>query len=410
MMKMRKIVLLSVLFVSSGTLLTMEKPQGPMNAEWFYSQQNPFKIANALHQDRKWKDAEDEYNQKLSENVGNEYDQEMAKLNLAACMMAQRKSTEHWSSFDSLIGINKEKQLSSDVLQDKKNKKSVLIRTDLVGIGDIAHFLETAHQLKQRTDWDVTVSIRPFLKGTFSNVVKAYGCHLISEKDEQPQTDYTTHIIGLLGHLTMDPAATKPGKILLEAPERAMKVVKEQVDSVEKDKTLAVIFAGEDRPATLIGGKQLPRNQKDHGRQINPTAFQSLLKKHPKLVVMDCGTPSSRVAVDGAQHMVIAKEEQAFDTYVALAALMKVKANKEIIVFAADQGPANLFARALDPEGQKCMAFIIPNPSEYDVRMEGDGAEYLQMISDCLVVKSESSEVNDQVAALEKALQKIIID
>jgi hypothetical protein len=323
-------------------------------------------------------------------------------------MMAQRKSTKHWSSFDSLIGINKEKQLSSDVLQDKKNKKSVLIRTDLVGIGDIAHFLETAHQLKQRTDWDVTVSIRPFLKGTFSNVVKAYGCNLISEKDEQPQTDYTTHIIGLFGHLTMDPAATKPGKILLEAPERAMKAVKEQVDSVEKDKILAVIFAGEDRSATLIGGKQLPRNQKDHGRQINPTAVQLLLKKHSNLVLMDCGTPSSRVAVDKGQHMVIAKEEQAFDTYVALAALMR--SDKKIIALAADQGPSNVFARALDPEGQKRMAFIIPNPSEYDMRIEGEGADYLQMISDCLVVKSESSEVNDQVAALEKALQKIIID
>jgi len=146
MVKICKKLLLPMLLVSSGMLVAMEQQQGPMNAEWFYAQNNPFKTANELHQDRKWQDAETEYNQKLSEDVGSEYDQKMAKLNLAACLMAQRKPTEHWSNFDALIGIPQEKQLSPQALTDKENKKSVLVRTDQVGIGDIVHFLETTNE------------------------------------------------------------------------------------------------------------------------------------------------------------------------------------------------------------------------------------------------------------------------
>ncbi len=123
--------------------------------------------------------------------------------------------------------------------------------------------------------------------------------------------------------------------------------------------------------------------------------------------MLDCGTPSSRVTVSEEQkhqYMVIPNEEQPFDTVVALARIMS--ANKKIIALAADQGPSNVFARSLDSEGQKRMVFVIPNAKEYDMRMEGKNAEYQQMISDCLVVKSNSPKVEDQVVALEKALKK----
>jgi hypothetical protein len=414
MMKSYNKLCLSGLLIFSGMLIAMEKPQGPMNAEWFYAQDNPFKVANDLHQERKWCEAEGEYNKKLKEGVGSQYDQDMARLNLAACQMAQRKPSEHWSSFDAVIGIPQEQRLSDDVLIDTKNEKSVLVRTDQVGIGDIVHFMETTHQLKtMHPKWNVTVSVRPFLKNTLSDVIKGYGCELISEKDEQPKTDYITHIMGLFGHLKMDPAATKPDKIVLTAPERAVNVVNEQINSIlaQKNKMVLVGFAGEKRPATLIGGRQLPHNNADYGRDIHPNAFQLLLKKHPNVVLMDCGTPISRVPVDekcNDQYKVIVKEEQAFDTIVALAGIMST--NKKILALAADQGPSNVFARALNKEGQKRMAFIIPNPGEYDMRMEGEGSQYTQMISDCLVLKSKSTEVQNQLAVLEKALEMMTTD
>lgn len=400
--------ILSVLSISSGMLISMQQ-QGPMNAEWFYAQNHPFSAANALHQERQWEQAEVEYEQILKEGDGTEYDQKMAKLNLAACLMAQQKPTEHWGSFDALIGIPQEKQLSVDAVECGPVKKSVLVRTDQVGIGDIVHFLETANILKKRTGWDVTVSVRPFLKGTISNVVSYYGCELISEKDEQPNTDYTTHIVGLLGHLQLKPAETKPS-MLLHAPDRAMNAVQEQLkDALAQGKTVVVGFAGEDRQATLIGGKKLPLSVTDYGRQINPTALQLLLKKNPNIVFVDCGTPSSRVPVDKErknQYMLVAKEEQPFDTLVALAVEMSL--NKKILGIAADQGPSNVFARSLDKDGQQRMAFIIPNPGQYDMRMEGAGEQYQQMISDCLVVKSKSFDVNDQVLAIEQALQEMM--
>jgi hypothetical protein len=400
----------SFLTISCGSLIAMEQKKGPMNAEWFYAHNNPYKTANDLHQERRWKEAATDYEQKLRNKIGTEYDQEMAQLNLAACLMAQQQPTEHWGSFDALIGIDEEQRLSQEKvdLLAKNGKKSILVRTDQVGIGDIAHFLQTTRELKKRCkDCQVTVSVRPFLKNTISNVVKGYGCDVISEKDAQPKTDYTTHIIGLLGHLKMNPAQTKP-EIILDAPDRAMKVVNEQVKAVlDQGKTVAVVFAGEDRQATLIGGKQLPRNKEAHGRQISPAAFSLLLKKNPNLVLLDCGTKDSRVTVDENQkhqYMVIPNEEQPFDTVVALARIMSV--NKKIIALAADQGPSNVFARSLDSQAQKRMAFIIPNAKEYDVRMEGKNTEYQQMISDCLVLKSNSAKLEDQVAVLEKALQK----
>ncbi|HSC25052.1 MAG TPA: hypothetical protein VLB80_02445 [Candidatus Babeliales bacterium] len=413
-MKSVKVILLSIMFISNVILYAMGQ-QGPMNAEWFYADTNPFKSANDVHQKRLWKDAALLYRQFLHDNVGSEYDKEMAKLNLAACLMAQREATNYWSSFDVLLGIEEKQRLSVEKINSTNNKgdkKSVLVRTDQVGIGDIVHFLETVHQLKKGTNWDITVSVRPFLQSTLSNVVKDYGCALMSEKDKQPETDYITHIMGLYGHFEMDPTATKPEKVLLMAPERANGVVAQEVNAIlAQGKVLGVVFLGEDRSATLIGGKQLPRDKKNHGRQMTSESFQELLKNNKNLVLMDCGTKDSRITVgkdQQQQYMVLPKEEQPFDAVIALARIMSL--NKKIVGFGADQGPTNVFTRALDPEAQKRMSFIIQNPEEYDMRMEGDGSEYTQMISDCNVFKSDSLSPEDQAAVLQKALNKMMAE
>jgi len=395
--------------MSSGMLDGAE--QGPMNAMWFYNQNNPYKQANELHQDRKWKDAADRYKQILDANAGDDYDQNMAKLNLAACSMAQRQSTEHWSSFDVVLGIPEQERISLEQIDNahSKEEKVVLVRTDKVGIGDIFHFFSTAHELKKRTGWNVVVSVRNFLKGPLSDAAEGYGLKLVGERDEQPKAHHTTHIIGLLGLLKMDPADMAPEKVMFAAPERAMIAVDQQISPVlAQGKTLAVVFLGENRQATLIGGKQLPRDITKHGRHLSSEPFKVLLRKHPELVLMDCGGKDSRVAIDEDQqnqYMVIPEEQQPFDTTLALALAMNV--NKKIIGFGADNGPTNVLARALNKAAQRRMALIIPNggkeTGEYDMRMEGEGSVYTQMISNCSVYKCETPV--DQTEVIEKAYQ-----
>ncbi len=396
------LLLLTSLFVG-GLAYGMEG--GAMNAEWFYAPENAFKAANELHQNREWQEASEKYKQLLEDQVGDSYDQEMARLNLSACLMAQRKSTKHWGSFDALVGVPEAQRISRKNVKnaDQDGAKKVLVKTDNVGIGDIFHFLKAAQVLKQQTGWDVTVSVRNFLKDTLSDAMKAYSLGLVGEKDEQPTTDYTTHLIGLLGHLKMDPALMAPEEVMFTAPERAVNVVAHQIDPVlQQGNSLAVVFLGEDRQATLIGGKQLPRNNKKHGRHLFSEPFKRLLKKHPELTLMDCGGPSSRVAIDEgqeAQYMVIPDEDQPFDTIVALARIMSV--TKGMVGLAADNGPTNVFTRSLDTEAQERMALIIPNAEEYDMRMEGDGEKYKQMISNCLVYKCRTPE--DQIGVVDRA-------
>jgi hypothetical protein len=400
------------LLVLSGMLIAMEEQQqGPMNAEWFYGD-NAFKAANEFHQSQQWFNAEQEYCAGLIEDdMTSEYDRSMAHLNFAACRMAQGKESLSWRFFDNLIGIAGEYRLSRGRINSagKEDKKTVLVKTNVVGIGDIFHFLLTAYELKKRTGWNVIVSVRDFLKETLRDAVQGYGLILIGEKDEQPKTDYTTHIIGLLGHLNMHPAATNPEKVMFTAPERAMNVVAEQVDSVlRQGKNLMAVFAGEDRQATFIGGKQLPRDTTKHGRHLTSEPFNRLLKKYPNLMLMDCGTSNGRVVIDEKQrnqYMILAQEERAFDTTIALARIMSYQKirhqKKEIVCIGADQGPANVFARSLDSDAQKRMAFIIPNAQESDMRMQGVGLMYKHMLSDCWVYKCQTPQ--DQGLMIEMA-------
>ncbi len=253
--------LLPIMCISSAVLNGAEQSQGPMNAQWFYDKNNPYKKANDLHQDRKWKDAAKEYGLILSVKRTDKYNCNMAKLNLAACLMAQGKPTEHWKSFDALLAIPKEKRLPKKIFSGSEQllEKMVLVRTDKVGIGDIFHFLEAANVLKKRTFCHVILSVRDFLKGTLAGTAEAYGFGLVGEKEEPSKTDYVTHIIGLLGHLGLDPARTAPERVMLTAPERAMVAVAQQIDPVlAQGKILARVNVGENRSATLIGGRQLP--------------------------------------------------------------------------------------------------------------------------------------------------------
>lgn len=402
---MKKVLLLTSIL--SAALINAAQQQGPMNAEWFYDQHNPYHTANALHQERKWKEAENEYEKLLIANHGNDYDKKMAELNLAACQMAQRKESSHWKAFDELITIPSDKRISTDLINaaKSKEKKSILIQTHQVGIGDIFHFLKGAEELKKRTDWNVIISVPNFLKPRIADAAQEYDIQLVGARDEQPKTDHITHIIGLLGHLNIKPIDMAPAKAMFTSPDEASQAVNTHINSfLQKGKTLAVLFLGEDRQATLIGGRQLPHDKTHHGRHLSSEAFNTLLKNNPNLTIIDCGSKESRLNIDKEytnQYTVLPQENTPFDTTVALALAMNT--NENIIGFAADQGPSNVFARALTKEAQRRMAFIIPNAQnrtgEYDMRMEGNGNQYIQMISNCLVYKCQNPDEQTAVVA-----------
>jgi hypothetical protein len=132
-----------------------------------------------------------------------------------------------------------------------------------------------------------------------------------------------------------------------------------------------------------------------------------LLQKHPELVIIDCGTKASLLTVDEDkkdQYQQLTAEKKPFDTILALALAMNV--NKKIIAIGADNGPTNVFARALNKEAQRRMALIVPN--ECDMRMEGEGDVYKQSISDCRVYKCGTPA--NQTAVIEKAYQDMTAD
>lgn len=401
---MKRSTLLLALGASSALLQGAEQStKGPMDSHWFYDKNNPYNEANELHQERDWKSAEDTYTQLLVGEAGDEYDQANARVNLAACSWAQNKPHRGWDGLDTVLGIPKELQISKEKIKNAKNeeKKSILIRTDKIGIGDIFHFVKAGDELKKRTGWDVIISIPNFLKSPLSGATTQYGLKVVGARDEQPTTTYTTHLVALLGHLKMDPASVIPEKPLYTPTARAINAVNHQIKPIlAQDKKIGVVFLGENRQATLIGGKQLPRDTKNHGRHLDSKPFMELLKNHPELILMDCGTPASRLTVDEDKKdrcMQLAAEEEPFDTIIALAFAMSM--NKKIIALGADNGPTNVFARALNQDAQRRMAFIIPG--ECDMRTEGSGAVYKQSISHCPIYRCQTPA--DQTQVIENA-------
>jgi hypothetical protein len=398
-----KIYALTVLTVFLSTLCdAAEQKKGPMNPDWFYGQ-NVYMAANLLHQNEQWEGAEKLYKELLQENAGDEYDQANAMINLAACSWAQRKATNGWKAFDDLIDIEKKQLLCPRIIENakEKEKKSVLIKTNQVGIGDIFGFMEAAKELKNRTDWDITLAVPHFLKSSLAGVDKAYNIHIIGTNDEQPKVDCITHIISLPGHLELHPSSLIPEKVVLTPSESAQADVNQQLAPfLSTGKTIAAVFLGEDRAATLIGGKQLPRDQKKHGRHLDSEPFMKLLSENPDLVLIDCRTKASQIKVDDdkkSRCVPLAAEREAFDTVVALAAAMNN--HKNIVAFGADNGPTNVFIRALSKEAQKRMAIIIP--AQCDMRTEGPGNVYKQSISECNIYKC--GEPKNQAAVIAQA-------
>lgn len=182
-------------------------------------------------------------------------------------------------------------------------------------------------------------------------------------------------------------------------------------------KKLGVVFLGEDRGATLMGGKKLPHNPKEHGRHLDARAFEPLLKKHEDLILIDCNSSKSHIQFDDddkdnlvmsaefEKRVVTLPEEQTpFDSIMALGRVVSVD-RPNYVGFGSDNGPTNVFGRSLTKKAQNRFAFIIPNPEEYDMRMEGDGDSYTQMISDCRVYKCSAPD--QQEATIEKAFNDI---
>ena len=401
------------------------KEKGPMNSDWFYSGIPPHDKAIALFEKRKWKEAEDEFD-KVKDKIPNSpmhkmsreeimYTKHMCRMQKAICRAARNKSSEDWASFDFLIGIQKQKQISYEMIASGKLRDSrVLVREDLVGIGDDSHFIEVINILQQRTGCHAIFYIRDFLKPTFQCVADAYGFELIGTSEPQPETDYITHIIGLLGHLKLLPSQTAPARVVLTTPERAMVAVAQQIDPlIAAGKRPVMVYRGDKRKATFIGGKECPHDPAKHGRHLDSIAFEILLRNHPDAVLIDCGDEERGSAVLVAKdqldrYVKLASEEQAFDTTIALAALMNDRPT--MVGFGADTGGTNVFIRALLKRVQKeRMALIIPDASEengdYEWRMEGfkKGKKYTQMISECTVYKCDKSE--DQAQVIEEAYQ-----
>jgi hypothetical protein len=382
--------------------------KSPMNAQWFSDTTNPYKNANDLIQKQDWQEAERLYALSLEQNLGDEYDQSMARLNMASCHMAQRKASSHWKSFDDVIGIPKEKQLPNTIDSSLTNK-NVVVRTDLVGIGDIVHFFAAAEILKQKTGAQVTIALRKFLIPTLVLSAQKRALDLVDEKNNPSEYDYETHIVGLLGHLALSPSCMAPEKPLTMDCQKGFITLFELIaPHIENNKKIVGLFLGEKRQATLIGGRLLPENQQDAGRELQSASFEELLKANREVVILDCGTKDSRLNVLTNQERVLTlpDEDKPFDSVMLFAHYMNKVDEGQIVCFAADQGPSNVFSRALTKKAQNNMAFIIPNAQARDMRMQGEGDKYRQMISNCWVYVSKGLDQETQVVDL--AYQEMI--
>ncbi len=396
---------LAWLLLSTGSIFSMESNKvNPLDAKWFYDAGAPYAKANQLYQDKKWKEAEKEYLACVNSGKLSLDDQARVELNLASCQMAQRKQSRFWKGFDKCA---KYSNMLPESIQNVKRDDTILVHSDQkIGIGDIFHFFETLNRLKQETGAAVTFSTRDFLKSALQSAADMYNIALIGSEDAQPQTTYQTHLIGLIGHLNMFPKYLQPEKAIFLPEENAIIRVKNQVDPLlDAGNTLAIVYLGEDRQATLIGGKELPHDPQVHGRHLDSKPFGLLLAKYPNLHLIDCGNDKSKLQLEDRKDRVseLIAEKKPFDTHMALARVMS-KVKKGLMVgFGADNGPTHVFTRSLDIDAQESFAYIIPE--DYDMRMEGEGEKYKQMLSNCWVYKCKTPE--DQAVVIEEAFEDL---
>ena len=403
-----RLLLTMALFVGSYAY-GMEKKASPMNAEWFYDNEDDlYSLPNGYLQNKKWSEAEELYDAILSHIKPSErekYNHHMAALNLASAQMAQRKPSEHWETFGKLCGIASERRLTKERLAELQAGAdgTVVVRSNLVGIGDIAHFLPVIPMLKKAGVKDVRLAVRGFMHSPLRGPSEAYGMPLIDEKEADEVEGDHTHLLALYGLLRLSPSDLRCEKAIYTTTETALGKIRESMDR-HADKKIAIVFLGEDRAATLIGGKQLPHDPKEHGRGLNARAFEQLLKEKPTLLLLDCNPEKSRISFDGEEHANLAMssdyqerviplpaEDEPFDSVIALGLIWNKEEGK-FVGFAGDNGPPNLFSHTLTKEAQRRLAFIIPNGDEYDMRMEGNGDSYTQMLSHCRVYRCTNPE------------------
>lgn len=412
------IVLTIALICASSALYGMER-EGAMNADWFYDESILYAAPNSYLQEKSWEEAETVYKVMLEEDSRRGYDQNMAALNLACAQMAQGKASEHWKAFGKLCGIAPDRLLTEKDLtrltsekegkEEEEESRTVIIRSDQVGIGDIAHFLPVVKKLKETGVKDVRLALRGFMHKPMQGPSKAYGVPLINEKELDEVKGHQTHLVALYGLLKVRPQDLACEEPIYTTQEKALGKIQEAITPHESKK-IAIVFLGENRPATLIGGKQLPRDKEAYGRELDAQAFERLLRKNPDMLLLDCNPEESRITFEGEENnlrmsaefkdrvLALSPEDEPFDSVIALGLIWN-KDEERLVGFAADNGPPNLFARTLTKDAQRRFAFIIPNSQEYDVRMEGEGKKYTQMLSHCRVYKCDRPEEQADVIA-----------
>ena len=249
-----RLLLTITLSIGSCAYAMEEQPPNPMDDRWFYSKDHPYATANKLVQQRQWKQAEKNYLELLAERAGSEQDQDKAALNLASAQMAQGKASEHWEAFGPLCGIPADRLLTQERLEnlgsEEEERGTITIHSNMVGIGDIAHFLPVVAQLKDK-GVDVQLAVRRFMHTPLEGPSKAYGVPLIDEKEADNAARYQTHLIALYGLLRVAPGDLACEKALYTTTESAVGKIRDALAPHEK---VSIVFLGEDRAGKLIGG------------------------------------------------------------------------------------------------------------------------------------------------------------
>ncbi len=407
---MQKKIIASLLLISAISY-AMEKEKStevdmrtPMDSEWFYDKSTHYPKANRMADKRQWELAEKEYRKVFSKEEVGSYDSDMAILNEAAAQFAQGKSICGWAVFDEFGTPDENRWQGTNGVS---LLGSILVKTDQIGIGDIFHFLKAVDELKKRSA-DITLSVKGFLHSALKGAAEAYK-FTMKKPDEVNPEDYsaTTHLVSLLGHLRMNPCQLAPEKVVLTTSDQAVGKITQAIAPYRAaKKKIAVVFLGENRQATVMGGRKL------HRRHLDANAFKKLLLRHPELIIMDCNTKNNRIFFIAGKDeedthttmfsefeervVQLPDEDTPFDTIIAMG-LVANKMGTDYVGFGADNGPTNVFTRALSIDAQGRTALIVPDIDSGDMRMQGVGRSYKQGLSDCWVYPCDTPADQSEV-------------
>lgn len=287
-------------------------------------------------------------------------------------LMAYKKPTDCWVHCDALLDIRESQRISREKIDSLsvKENKIAFIKTDNSSLVDIFCFLPLVYELKKRTGWKVVMSVQESFKSILLGSVTGYGPDIVGGEDKQPMMDYIGHLMGLFGHLRMTPAAMRAERVMLTASDRAFRLVTQLINPIlSQGKYIAAVFLDEHCPETL-----------------SSEPFKLLARNNSDLVIMDCGRENSRVSLDldqKSQYVRLSEQEQTFDAIIALGRIMSVRGN--VVGFGSDHERVNICVCSLSRDAQERMAFIVPDIQKYDVREEGEGVRYKQIISNCWV-------------------------